>query len=222
MKRKIISAILAVSLCASMLIGCGGKTEPATDNAPATENTSDTEDASNAEDASGAEDMSDAQEGTDAENASGADAEEDGEAQTEWDEDPAEVTWLLWNVGGNCNEEGVQSVEDALNEITLKKINVKVDLQVLDMGTYMSQMPMQVSSGDKIDLITTFPAGAGSYQAMQSSGQLKPLTELLEEYAPETLAVFPEKALKATSVDDTVYALPVLTDYTNDGYWVCR
>ncbi len=219
MKRKLISAILAVSLCASMLIGCGGKQEPAAENTSETENAAGNEADSNTEDTTGAGDEAEDTSGTEGT----AEAEGgDGEEQTEWDEEPAEVTWLLWNVGGNCNEEGVQSVEDALNEITLNKINVKVDLQVLDMGTYMSQMPMQVSSGDKIDLITTFPAGAGSYQAMQSAGQLKPLTELLEEYAPETLAVFPENVLKATSDGDTIYALPVLTDYTNDGYWVCR
>lgn len=202
-----------------MLIGCGGKQEPAAENTSETENAAGNEADSNTEDTTGAGDEAEDTSGTEGT----AEAEGgDGEEQTEWDEEPAEVTWLLWNVGGNCNEEGVQSVEDALNEITLNKINVKVDLQVLDMGTYMSQMPMQVSSGDKIDLITTFPAGAGSYQAMQSAGQLKPLTELLEEYAPETLAVFPENVLKATSDGDTIYALPVLTDYTNDGYWVCR
>ena len=151
-----------------------------------------------------------------------AESDSDASEETEWDEDPAEVTWMLWNVGGNANEDGIQQVEDALNEITLAKINVKVDLQILDMGTYMSQMPMQVSSGDKIDLITTFPAGSGSFSAMQSAGQLTPLKDLLEEYAPETLEVMPEVALKSTTVGDDIYGLPVLTDYTNDGYWVCR
>lgn len=207
MKRRIISTILAVSLCASMLMGCGGKQEPAAENTPGTEDATDSQ---GEEETEGASDSQ------------GEGEDGDGETQAEWDEAPAEVTWLLWNVGGNCNEEGVQSVEDALNEITLNKINVKVDLQVLDMGTYMSQMPMQVSSGDKIDLITTFPAGAGSYQAMQASKQLLPLKALLEDYAPETLEVFPEKVLKSTSEGEEIYALPALTDYSNDGYWVCR
>lgn len=142
--------------------------------------------------------------------------------EIDWDEDPAEVTWMLWNVGGNVNEEGIQAVEDAVNEITLEKINVEVDLQVIDMGTYLSQMPMQVSAGDKIDLITTFPAAAGSFTAMQNAGQLIPLNDLLADWAPETLELFPEEVLKTTTVDGQIYAVPVFTDYTNDLAWICR
>lgn len=142
--------------------------------------------------------------------------------EIDWDEDPAEVTWMLWNVGGNVNEEGIQAVEDAVNEITLEKINVEVDLQVIDMGTYLSQMPMQVSAGDKIDLITTFPAGAGSFTAMQNAGQLIPLNDLLADWAPETLELFPEEVLKTTTVDGQIYAVPVFTDYTNDYAWICK
>jgi len=142
--------------------------------------------------------------------------------EIEWEEDPAEVTWMLWNVGGTVNEEGIQRVEDALNEITLPKINVEVDLQVIDMGTYLSQMPMQVSAGDKIDLVTTFPAGAGSFTAMRNAGQLMPLQDLLEENAPELLDLIPEKVLQATTVDGELYAVPVYTDYTNDFAWICK
>ena len=37
------------------------------------------------------------------------------------------------------------------------------------MGAYLSQMPMQVGAGDKIDLITTFPAGSGAFNTMALS-----------------------------------------------------
>ena len=43
MKRRIISTILAVSLCASMLMGCGGKQEPAAENTPGTEDATDSQ-----------------------------------------------------------------------------------------------------------------------------------------------------------------------------------
>lgn len=140
----------------------------------------------------------------------------------DWDEDPAEVNWMLWNVGGTFSQEGLLAVEDAVNEITLDKINVHVNLEMLEMGSYLSQMPMQVGAGDKIDLITTFPAGAGSFNAMATVGQLMPLDSLLEDYALETLELIPESILDATTVDGTLYAVPVYTDYTNDAHWVCR
>lgn len=40
----------------------------------------------------------------------------------DWEDDPAEVTWMMWNVGGTYAPEGVQKVEDAINEITMAKL----------------------------------------------------------------------------------------------------
>ena len=150
----------------------------------------------------------------------GADVQ--GTDQEEWDEDPAEINWYIWNAGGTCNEAGIAAVEEAVNEITLKKVNVRVNLEVLEMGAYLSQMPMQVSAGDKIDLITTFPAASGTYTTMVNNGQLLPLNELLEENAGELLETVPESLFQATTVDGNIYAVPVYTDQTNDLYWICR
>ncbi len=147
-------------------------------------------------------------------------AEDD--ADGEWDEDPAEVTWYMWNVGGKVTPEGIDAVEEKLNEITLKKINVKVDLEILEMGTYLTQMAMEVGAGTKVDLITTFPAGAGLYTQMVSKNQLMPLDDLLEEYAPELLETVPEEYMKATQLNGTTYAIPIYNDQRNDVYWECR
>ena len=143
-------------------------------------------------------------------------------AEGEWEDDPAEVTWYMWNVGGTITPESVDAVEEALNEITLPKINVEVDLEILEMGTYLTQMAMEVSAGTKIDLITTFPAAAGSYAQMVANNQLEPLDDLLEEEAPELLETVGEEFLKATQKDGVTYAVPIYTDQTNDLYWECR
>ena len=139
-----------------------------------------------------------------------------------WEEEPAEVTWYMWNVGGSFTEAGVQAVEDALNEITLKKINVKVDLVILEMGTYMTQMAMQVSAGDKIDLITTFPAGSGYYSTMVNTGQLLPLDSLIDDYAPELYDIIPEALLEATTFKGKLYAVPIYTDYVQSSCTVAK
>lgn len=103
---------------------------------------------------------------------------ESGTDSVEWEEDPAEVNWYLWNVGGSTTPDGIKMVEDALNEITLDKINVKVHLNMLEIGTYMTQMPMDITAGSKVDLISTFPAGSGLFSTMATTGQLMPLDEL--------------------------------------------
>ena len=197
MKTKRIIALLMAGAMAVSMAGCGnsenGKTNQDT-TADAADNNAGSDDAT----------------------------QDDAEADGEWDEVPAEVTWYMWNVGGTVTPEGVDAVEEKLNEITLKKINVKVDLEILEMGTYLTQMAMEVGAGSKIDLISTFPAAAGSYSQMVAKNQLMPLNDLLEEYAPELLETVPQEYLKATQKDGVTYAIPVYNDQRNDYYWECR
>ncbi len=97
---------------------------------------------------------------------------EEGQNQAEgidWDEDPAEVNWYMWAAGVSApGQDAIDRIEEKVNEITLKEINVHVNLSILEMGTYLTQMPMQITAGDKIDLITTFPAGSGTFSNMVS------------------------------------------------------
>ena len=205
--KKLLAILLVVCLAFASLMACGNE-----------EGSQGTGSTAGVRETAGDNDDKDTVSNETAGEAEAADGDED----VEWDEEPAQVTWMMWNVGGSFNEAGLQAVEDAINEITLKKINVQVDLQLLEMGTYLSQMPMQVGAGDKIDLISTFPAAAGAFNSMVNAGQLLPLDELLEEYAPETLETVPESVLKATTVDGQIYAIPVYTDNTNDLAWICR
>lgn len=218
--KKLIALILSLCLVLTALTACGNS-EQSGGSPAGTDKAADSQAAGPEKTPSKVND-----DATDANAASGAGGAETTDADSEdaidWDEEPAEVTWMMWNVGGTFTQDGLQAVEDAVNEITLKKINVQVNLEMLEMGAYLSQMPMQVGAGDKIDLITTFPAAAGSFNGMVNSGQLLPLDELLKEYAPETLELLPANILDATTVDGSIYAVPIYTDNTSDLYWVCR
>ncbi len=216
MKNKWMAGLLCVSMIAALGAGCGnsessGATADNNGGAAVSDDSGDTG-SSAAEDDSGAA----AAENTE----NGADSGQG--VPVDWEEDPAEVTWMMWNVGGTYTQEGLEAVEAAVNEITMEKINVHVNLEMLEMGSYLSQMPMQVGAGDKIDLISTFPAGAGNFNTMVNAGQLLPIDDLLADYAPETLELLPDTYLDATTVDGSVYGVPVYTDNTNDLYWICR
>lgn len=214
--KKMMAALLAACMMAGALAGCGNEEGQGT-AAPANGTETVGQDANGSGGGSdGSADAADSGAGDE------ADSEALGGVPVDWEDDPAEVTWMMWNVGGVYTPEGVQAVEDAINEITLNKINVQVNLEVLEMGTYISQMPMQVGANDKIDLISTFPAGAGNFNTMVNSGQLLPLDDLLADYAPETLELLPSTYLDATTVDGSIYGVPVYTDNTNDLYWICR
>ena len=209
--KRIIAILLTLCLMCASLVACGNKESSSQPDAQ-------TSGAAATNDAKAATNAADATAATGAATEAAMETGED----VEWDEDPSEVTWMMWNVGGTFTQDGLKAVENAVNEITLKKINVHVTLEMLEMGSYLSQMPMQVGAGDKIDLISTFPAAAGSFSAMVNSGQLLPLNELLEENAADTLELLPENVLEATTVDGNIYAVPVYTDNTNDLHWLCR
>ncbi|WP_346697569.1 extracellular solute-binding protein [Catenibacillus scindens] len=149
---------------------------------------------------------------------------EEGQNQAEgidWDEDPAEVNWYMWAAGVSApGQDAIDRIEEKVNEITLKEINVHVNLSILEMGTYLTQMPMQITAGDKIDLITTFPAGSGTFSNMVSSGQLLPLGDYLDSCCGDMLEVVPDNFFDATTVKGEIYAAPIYTDYTNDLYFI--
>lgn len=148
---------------------------------------------------------------------------ESGNADIDWEEDPSEVNWFMWAVGASApSQESLDRIEEKINEITLKEINVQVNLTIMEMGSYLTQMPMQITAGDKIDLITTFPAGSGSFNTMAASGQLLPLDDFISDYCQDMKALVPENFFDATTVNGSIYAAPVYTDYTNDLYFVCK
>ncbi len=144
------------------------------------------------------------------------------EAQT-WDEDEvAEIKWTFWGLNMAPNEEDLQEVEAAINAITVPKIGVSVDMEVTDVGTYMTQTAMKITSGETIDLFTTFVLGSASYGTLMTNNQLTDITDLLVEYAPETMAMLPEQVAHAGTKDGRIYSLPLYTNYVTKNVWVCQ
>lgn len=218
--RKAAALLAAAAMTAGALCACGnveqtGSSAASTSAESAAESTAE-------KSTSGSTASGEAESAKDTDSSTYYDADGKATYVDWWDEEAPEVNWYIWNVGGTVSADGVKAVQDAVNEITLKKINVKVNLQVLEMGNYMAQMAMQVSAGDKIDLMTTFPAGSASYTTMANGGQLTDLNTLLDDYAPEIKTTVGEKVLSATTMGDKLYAVPAYTDMTNDLYWECR
>ena len=65
--------------------------------------------------------------------------------QSEFADDPAEIVVVYPTTYATPD---LQMVEDAVNEITLDKINVMVDLQTFELGNYNDQINLMISSGE--------------------------------------------------------------------------
>ena len=135
-------------------------------------------------------------------------------------EELKEINVIYWTLNTVPTE--VAMVEEAINAITEPEIGVTVHLNVMDMGTYLTQASLMVSNGEKVDLMATFPALSAHYASMQSQGMLMPLNEYLNTDGQELMAALPEYFLDATTKDGNIYAIPCYKNIISDLYWVCR
>ena len=225
--KKLLALGLSGVLAAGCLGGCGNK-ENGTDNAAPADSTSAQEQSG---DASGAGETGSAADGQDAQEsgAAGTDSVEDtgdaagGESDTgtsgggvaynvDW-EDMAEIKVVL--IAPGAIPSGLQEVEDAVNELTEPQINTHVTLEMLEMGNYIQQVSLKMSSAEQVDLIMTFPGGSATFSAMQSQGQLMDITELMADYGQPVLDTVGDY-IKATTVEGKIYGVPVYRNYASN------
>lgn len=90
-----------------------------------------------------------------------------------------------------------------------EKINAEVEITRIGFGTYATQLNLALSAQEDLDL---FNAMTSNVVTLANSGQIMPLTELLNTCGQETLAAIPEADWKAMSVGDEIYALPTNCD----------
>lgn len=220
-KRKAAAILLSLIMVMSMLAGCGQSGSGSEgDGASAAKPSEQSTAASGMTPAASETTSTTAEDKTPA--TSGSQASDATVAGTWDDQDIDEVTWTFWGLSATPTEEARQKVEDALNDITIPKIGVRVHMDITDVGTYMNQVSMRIVSGESIDLFTTFVLGSASFGTMMNNNQLMDITDLLAEYAPETMALLPEEMLAAASRNGRIYGVPLYNNYVSNNYWVCQ
>ena len=134
-------------------------------------------------------------------------------------EDMAELNFLCISSGSGVV--GLPEVEAAINEITEEEINAHVTMEVVEMGSYIQQVSLKLSAQEKVDVMLTFPAGPASYVALQNSGQIMDITDLLDTYAPRAKS-YVSDLIGATSVDGRNYAIPIYRNVASGVYLMMR
>lgn len=117
-------------------------------------------------------------------------------------EGPAEVIFRFANYGPTITD--LQTVEDAMNEILIPKINCKIKLETVDGSNYNNQMNLDLASSTRIDVALT----GGSYNTAIAQRQIIDMTEVLDEYGKEAKEQVGEKYLKGVTVKGKIYGLP--------------
>lgn len=128
-------------------------------------------------------------------------------------EDMAEIKMVM--IAPGAVPTGLAEVEAAINELTEPQINTHVTLEMLEMGNYIQQVSLKMSSAEQVDLLMSFPGGSATFSAMQSQGQLMDITELMEEYGQPVLDTVGDY-IKATTVGGRIYGVPVYRNYASN------
>jgi putative aldouronate transport system substrate-binding protein len=123
------------------------------------------------------------------------------------DEDASEVNVVLFSASV---PKDLKIVEDEINKITKKKINVKIKLSPINIGAYVQQTNLMLSSNEKVDLMLV--ASFFGYTSQAAKGQLLPLDDLVDKYGPDIKKVMDEDYLNASKVGGKLYAVPTLRD----------
>lgn len=116
-----------------------------------------------------------------------------------------DVTTLTWYVNSNPLN-GLSEVMEKVNEITEEKLNVNVDLKLIDDGAFSERLRMYMATDQKFDLC--FTGYVNNYLTAVKNGGLLEISELIEKEAPLLKEAIPDYALKASMVDGELYAIP--------------
>ncbi len=116
-----------------------------------------------------------------------------------------ETERLTWYINSNPLND-LSLVNEKVNEITKEKLNVNVDLKLIDDGSFSERLRMYMATGEKFDLC--FTGYVNNYLTAVKNGAFLELDELVEKEAPKLLEIVPDYAIKASLVDEKLYAIP--------------
>jgi len=100
------------------------------------------------------------------------------------------------------------AIMDAVNKITEEKINVKVDLDLINIGAYDQQITLMVASGEKLD----FAISNMNISTLVSKNELLPLNDLLDQYGQGIKDALGDY-LTANTFNGNIYAIPSVRDF---------
>lgn len=120
-------------------------------------------------------------------------------------EENSDVPTLTWYVPGD-KQNDMQSVMEEANKIIEPAIGAKLDLQMIDTGSYAEKMQMMMAGGEDMDLV--FTGYINTYAQCVSRGGLLDITELLKTQTPGFLETIPDYILDSAYIDGKLYAVP--------------
>lgn len=113
-----------------------------------------------------------------------------------------------------------QLIEEEASKYLLEKLNAKLDLIVLDWGSWDNRQNILIASREEIDVI--FTSQWSKHAVNVSKGAFLPLNNLLEQYGQEILASLDPLILQSAQIDGINYGVPSNKEFAAQGGIVYR
>lgn len=175
--KKAGLAILTGSILMSTLYGCGGNPEGVADNSQ--------------------KNNQDVSQNT---------VQSQGGNSTQTTGEATDITVVLRTLG-TVEESASEAVEEAVNEITRRELNINVDLIWVDSAKYETQVPMMITGNENMDLMMYTPNPSTTYNTLMAQNQLMDITSLIDSYGDQIKSTLGDDLLQATSRDGKIYGV---------------
>ena len=133
------------------------------------------------------------------------------EKPVETGDDDEEIVTLDWFLAGGGGKDQTM-VEEKLNEYLVEKLNLKLNITTLPQNDYKQVVPTVLRSGQDVGIVTVFGM---DYQLLAREGAFYPITDLLDQYAPNTKKLFKDTVWEGLTCDGEIYMVPTYKDNAN-------
>lgn len=120
--------------------------------------------------------------------------------------DTYEATMVL--IGSQQADQAL--VMERVNEILMRDINTKMDIVMLSMGDFTTQLPLMLQGGDKVDLVPVINSFAGTFI---NNKMVLNLSDYVEQYGVNMKQAFSgmgEELLYTGCINDFMFGIPVV------------
>jgi putative aldouronate transport system substrate-binding protein len=101
------------------------------------------------------------------------------------------------------------AVQEAINQISLKKINATVKLTPISIGDWQQQNNLMLTSNEKLDLMAVF---GNNYSNLVAKNQVLPLSKLLDQQGDGIKKSLDPAYLNAAKIKGDIYGVPTIRD----------
>ncbi len=127
-------------------------------------------------------------------------------------EPPVELIWIMGNPGQVPADQA--AVEEKLNEISLRELNVTVKTLYYDNERTM----LALSTGEAYDMVFTCE-WFNNFAVQAQNGYFADITDKVESLTPALYATMPEMVWEGAKIDGKIMAIPVKKDYAAEIFY---